>query len=394
MDNSGFFRIFAGNLRTYDLSPPEARRPNLSGAESNIGNMSNELKKKRRMLRRRRGRNIVLNLFCLALAGSGIWWTASYFWRYVRYEVTNDAFVDQYVAPLNIRVSGYVREVRFREHQFVHRGDTLLLLDDREYRIRVKEAEAALLDAEGSREVLAAGIATSQKRIAVQEANIAEAEARLWQLEQDYRRFERLLAQESVSEQQFEQTKAAYEAAKARYASLASQRDAAHSQYAETSRRRTGAAAAILRSEADLDLARLNLSYTVVTAPYDGYMGRRTLEPGQYVQAGQTISYLVRSDEKWVTANYKETQITRIFIGQRVRIKVDALPGRVFHGRVSAISGATGSKYALVPTDNSAGNFVKVQQRIPVRIDLEGVSHEEMGLLRAGMMVETEALLR
>ena len=97
--------------------------------------MTEELKKKHRILRRRRVRNIVLNLICLALAGSGLWWTASYFWRYVRYEVTNDAFVDQYVAPLNIRVSGYIREVRFREHQFVHRGDTLLVLDDREYQI-------------------------------------------------------------------------------------------------------------------------------------------------------------------------------------------------------------------------------------------------------------------
>lgn len=356
--------------------------------------MTEELKKKHRILRRRRVRNIVLNLICLALAGSGLWWTASYFWRYVRYEVTNDAFVDQYVAPLNIRVSGYIREVRFREHQFVHRGDTLLVLDDREYQIRVKEAEAAMLDAEGSREVLHAGIETSENNIAVQEANIAEARATLWQLEQDYHRFERLLAQESVSEQQFEQKKAAYEAAQARYDALVSQRRAARSQYAETSRRRTGAEAAILRSEADLDLARLNLSYTVLTAPYDGYMGRRTLEPGQYVQAGQTISYLVRSEEKWITANYKETQIIHIFIGQEVRVKVDALPGRVFRGRVSAISEATGSKYSLVPTDNSAGNFVKVQQRIPVRIELEGVSREDMALLRAGMMVETEALRR
>lgn len=125
---------------------------------------------------------------------------------------------------------------------------------------------------------------------------------------------------------------------------------------------------------------------------YDGYMGRRTLEPGQYVQTGQTISYLVRNKDKWITANYKETQIANIYIGQQVRIKVDAVPGKIFHGEVTAISEATGSKYSLVPTDNSAGNFVKVQQRIPVRIELEDVSSEEMAQLRAGMMVETEAL--
>lgn len=323
-----------------------------------------------------------------------MWWTADYFWRYINYEVTNDAFIDQYVAPLNIRVSGYIREVRFKEHQYVRRGDTLLILDNREYQIKVKEAEAALLDAHGSQDVLHSGIETSQTNIAVQEANIAEAKANLWQLEQDYHRFERLLKEESVPQQQYEQTKAAYEAAQARYQALLEQKRAAQSQYSETSKRTISAEAAIMRREADLDLARLNLSYTVLTAPYDGYMGRRTLEPGQYVSAGQTISYLVRNTDKWVTANYKETQIRHIYIGQEVRIKVDALPGRIFHGRVTAISEATGSKYSLVPTDNSAGNFVKVQQRIPVRIDLEEISPEDMAYLRAGMMVETEALRR
>ena len=336
--------------------------------------------------------SIVLNLLCVCLAVSGLWWTANYFWRYVNYEVTNDAFVDQYVAPLNVRASGYIKEVRFKEHQYVHQGDTLLVLDNREYQIKVKEAEAALLDAHGSQDVLHSGIETSHTNIAVQDANIAEAKAKLWQLEQDYHRFERLLNEESVPEQQYEQAKAAYEAAKARYQALVAQKQAALSQYAETSKKTTGTEAAILRKEADLDLAKLNLSYTVLTAPYDGYMGRRTLEPGQYVQTGQTISYLVRNKDKWITANYKETQIANIYIGQQVRIKVDAVPGKIFHGEVTAISEATGSKYSLVPTDNSAGNFVKVQQRIPVRIDLEDVSPEEMAQLRAGMMVETEAL--
>lgn len=351
-----------------------------------------ELMEKQKKLRKLRTRNIVLNIVCILLAGSGLWWTVNYFWRYINYEITNDAFIDQYVAPLNIRVSGYIKEVRFKEHQYVRQGDTLLILDNREYQIRMKEAEAALLDAHGSQSVLHSGIETSHTNIAVQDANIAEAKAQLWQLEQDYHRFERLLKEESVPQQQFEQTKAAYEAAQARYQALLEQKRAAQSQYTETSKRTISAEAAIMQREADLDLARLNLSYTVLTAPYDGYMGRRTLEPGQYVSAGQTISYLVRNTDKWVTANYKETQIRNIFIGQEVRIKVDALPGRIFKGRVTAISEATGSKYSLVPTDNSAGNFVKVQQRIPVRIDLEDVSLNDMAHLRAGMMVETEAL--
>ena len=349
---------------------------------------------KQALFRRLTIRNITLSVVCILIVLFGISWTVRYFWRYLDYEITNDAYVDQYIAPINIRVAGYIQDVRFREHQYVHKGDTLLLLDDREYKIRVKEAEAALLDAEGSKDVLHSGIQTTQANIAVQEANIAEAKARLWQSEQDYHRYARLLQDESVAPQQFEQVKATFEAAQARYDALVQQREAVVSQHTEATKRQTSADANILRQEAALDIARLNLSYTVITAPYDGYMGRRTLEPGQYVSAGQTLSYIVRSRDKWITANYRETQITNLYIGQEVRIRVDAIEGRTFTGRVSAISEATGSKYSLVPTDNSAGNFVKVQQRIPVRIDLVDVSDEDMAQLRAGMMVITEALKR
>ena len=345
----------------------------------------------RRLIRRRR-RNVILNTVCLLIAVSGLVWTVNHFWRYINYEVTNDAFIDQYVVPINIRVAGYIEKVYFHEHQYVHKGDTLLVLDNREYAIKQKEAQAALLDAVGSRDVLNLGIQTSESHIAEEDANIAEARAKLWQAEQDYLRYERLLADESVPRQQYEQMKANYEAAKARYEALLRQKDAAQSQYAETSKRQVNMEAGILRAQAALDLADLNMSYTVVLAPYDGYMGRRTLEAGQYVAAGQTLSYLVRQTDKWVTANYRETQIANIYIGQEVRIKVDGVPGKVFLGHVTAISEATGSKYSLVPTDNSAGNFVKVQQRIPVRIDFDNVSDDDMALLRAGMMVETEAL--
>lgn len=352
------------------------------------------LDRKRKQLRRLKIRNITLNTVCILLAFGGISWTVNYFWKYVNYEITNDAVVDQYITPVNIRVPGYIREVRFTEHQQVKEGDTLLILDDREYRIKLKDAEAALLDAQASKDILSSGIETSQVNISVQEANIAETEARLRQLEQDHRRYANLLTEESVSQQQYEQVKAEYEAMKARYESLLRQKSAAQSQYSETSKKSGSVKATILRKEADLEMAQLNLSYTVVTAPFDGYMGRRTLETGQLVQAGQTLSYLVRNNDKWITANYKETQISHIYIGQQVRIKVDAVDDRIFHGTVTAISEATGSKYSLVPTDNSAGNFVKIQQRIPVRIDLTDVSPEDMNLLRAGMMVETEALKR
>ena len=368
------------------------RQP-VSHAKHNETHMS-ELLHRRQRLRKRKKRNIILNTVCILLVLCAIVWTVDYFWRYFKYETTNDAVIDQYISPVGIRVSGYIKEVRFTEHQPVKAGDTLLVLDDREYRIRLKDAEAALMDARASKTVLGSGIAASEANVSVQEANIAETRARLWQLEQDYRRYENLLREESVSRQQYEQAKANYEAMKARLDALLRQKNAAESQYAETTNKRAGIEAGILRKEAELEMAQLNLSYTVVTAPYDGYMGRRTVEPGQLLQGGQTISYLIRSEDKWVTANYKETQIARIFIGQKVRIHVDALGDKTFHGTVTAISEATGSKYSLVPTDNSAGNFVKVQQRIPVRIDFDDVSPEEMQLLRAGMMVETEAKIR
>lgn len=351
-----------------------------------------EHRKKRKQLIRRKRKNIILNTICIFILFVGISWTVNYFWKYVNYEITNDAVVDQYISPINIRVSGYIKEVCFKEHQFVKAKDTLLVLDDREYRIKLKDAKAALLDARVSKDVLGSDIQTRHENVSVQDANIAETKARLWQLEQDYHRYTNLLKEESVSQQQYEQVKANYEAMNARYRALMKQKSAAQSQYFETTKKSAGADALILRKESDLELAELNLSYTVVTAPYAGYMGRRTLEPGQLVQAGQTLSYLVRSDDKWITANYKETQIANIYIGQKVLVKVDAFSKRLFHGTVTAISEATGSKYSLVPTDNSAGNFVKIQQRIPVRIDLDDATPKDMELLRAGMMVEAEAL--
>lgn len=155
---------------------------------------------------------------------AGISWTVNYFWKYARYEITNDAVVDQYIAPLNIRIPGYIKEVRFTEHQYVHAGDTLLILDDREYRIRLKDAEAALMDALGSKEVLNSGIRTSGVNVAVQEANIAETLAHLSQQEAELNRYTRLLKKQAVSQQDYELAKANFEATRARYNALLRQK--------------------------------------------------------------------------------------------------------------------------------------------------------------------------
>lgn len=192
---------------------------------------------------------------------------------------------------------------------------------------------------------------------------------------------------------QLEQIETEYDATRKKLEATRRQQKAALSGVNEVSHRRQSTEAAIERATAALEMARLNLSYTVVLAPCDGKLGRRALEEGQYITAGQTITYLLPDTQKWIVANYKETQIENLYLGQEVAITVDAISDREFSGRVAAISGATGSKYSLVPTDNSAGNFVKIQQRIPVRIDFTNLSKEDNERLVAGMMVVVKAKL-
>lgn len=346
-------------------------------------------------LKRQRNRNIILNTVCAVFFLAGALWFARFSLNHLRYEMTNNAYVDQYIVPVNIRVGcrgSFARSVS--RNTSMSTGATRCWCWMTGNKIRLQEAVAALMDAENTKEVFHSVVNTARINVAVQDANMAEAQAQLWQTEQDYHRYERLLADEAVSRQQFEQMKASYDASQARFEALKQQRETARSQSDEAAKRAAGADATILHCEAERDMAELNLSYTVVTAPFDGYMGRRSLEEEQYIQAGQSISYLVRENQKWITANYKETQIGNIYLGQKVRIKVDAYKDKKIMEIVTAISEATGSKYALIPTDNSAGNFVKIQQRIPVRIDLVDVEKEDLDLLRAGMMVEVAAIKR
>ena len=367
------------------INPEEEKQEKVKQDKENEEVEEHKYKSKRRQL------NIILNTISVLLALGGIAWASHFFFRYYRYEITNDAIVDQYITPINARVSGYIKTIRFTEHQFVHAGDTLLIIDDREYRIKQMDAEAALMDANNSASVASSGIVTASANVDVSESNIEEVKARIWKLEQDVNRYKNLLDAEAVSQQQYDQIKSEYDAQKAHLNALLKQKEALKSMSVEVSKRLGNAQANILRRQADLDMANLNLSYTVIVAPYDGYVGRRTLEEGQLVQVGQTITSLIKDDRKWVTANYLEKQIGNIYIGQEVRIKVDAISNKTFLGRVTAISEATGSKFSMLPTDNSAGNFVKIQQRIPVRIDFENIASEDMQKLRAGMMVTAEA---
>ncbi len=355
---------------------------------------TNTLKQKAEKLRKQRMRQRVASLFGIIILVCGIVKIATIFLDYKNTETSNDAQIEQYISPVNLRASGYIKKVCFTEHQNVKKGDTLLILDDREYRIRVMEAEAALKDATAGASVIGQSLQTSQASASVYESSIAEVKIRLAKLEKDRTRYQNLLERNAATPIQLEQIETEYEATKKKLDGLVRQQKAAMSGVSEVSVRRQSSEAAIERARAALEMARLNLSYTVVTAPCNGKLGRRAVEDGQYVSAGQTLTYIMPNTQKWVIANYKETQVEDLHVGQEVALTVDALDRREFKGRITAISGATGSKYSLVPTDNSAGNFVKIRQRVPVRIDFDGLSAEDNARLAAGMMVVVKARIK
>lgn len=304
-------------------------------------------------------------------------------------EKTDDAQIEQYISPINVKVPGYIKDIRFTEHQYVHKGDTLMVIDDREYVIALQQAEAALIDARSGRKVVGNTVNTATTSAEVFESTIEEAELRMEKLQRDYDRYSRLLERKATTPVVVEQYRTELDMAKARVNALRRQREAARSTVSEVNQRRENADAAIMRAEAAVDMARLNLSYTVITAPASGYLGRRSIETGQLVNPGQTITTLIPDGPKWVVANFKETQMAHMRIGQKAEIRIDAITSQVFSGTISAISSATGSKYSMIPTDNSAGNFVKIQQRIPVRIDFaDSLSAEVSRRMAAGMMCE------
>ena len=350
-----------------------------------------EMQKK---LKKQRIRQIIASLIGVAILAFGLWKIVCLFLDYNANETSNDAQVEQYISPVNLRASGYIAKVCFKEHEEVHKGDTLLVLDDREYRIRLMEAEAALKDAKAGANVIDATQQTTQTSATVYSASIDEIEVRLAKLAKDCERYRNLVEKKAATPIQLEQLEVEYAATKKKLESVKRQQAAAYKGVNEVVTRKQNVAAAIERAEAAVEMAKLNLSYCVVVAPCDGKLGRRSIEEGQMVNAGTTITYILPNAQKWVIANYKETQVENLYVGQKVRMTVDAISNKEFEGTVTAISGATGSKYSLVPTDNSAGNFVKIQQRVPVRIEFVGISKEDNDKLAAGMMVIVKAQLK
>lgn len=337
----------------------------------------------------RNKRRAIPNFFILLVLAIGIGWTFGRFIHWGNVEFTDNAQVKQHLTPVNTRVQGFIKRICFDEYQRVKKGDTLVIIEDTEYRLKVAQAEADYQSALAGKTAMHTTINTTQNNILVTDAAIAEQRVRLQNAEADFKRYEGLLKEEAVTPQQFDRVKTDYEATKARYEQLLRQKQSTSLVKQEQTQRLDQNESAIKLAEAELELARLNLSYTVILATADGVTGRKEIHEGELVQQGQTLVTLVDGTEKWVIANYKETQTTRMQKGQLVDIQVDALPGVAFEGRISSISDATGSFYSLIPQDNSAGNFVKVEQRIPVRIEFTARNRaEDLERLRAGMNVE------
>ena len=338
-----------------------------------------------------RSKKIISYVITLAVIALAAVWVCSKFMRLGRVEFTDNAQVQQQIVPVNSRVQGYISRVLFKEYEPVHKGDTLVVIDDADMRLRVAQARADYENALAGRSVADRSVGVASANVAVTEASISEARVVMDMAETDFRRYAKLLEQDAVTRQQYDAARTDYEAKKARYETLARQRSATSSVVAETRQRIAQNEAGIELAKALLETAELNLSYCVITAPCDGYASRKQIVAGQLVQPGQTLLDVVDTSDTWVTANYKETQLPHIAPGSKVDIEVDAVPGVTFKGTVASISNATGASLSLLPQDNSAGNFVKVRQRVPVRIEFAPDNNPgDMARLRAGMNVECE----
>jgi membrane fusion protein, multidrug efflux system len=354
---------------------------------------------------KKRSKSFIIVLVLL-LVGGGTFGITKYI-HGLHHEETDDAQVESDISPVIPRISGYVTRVRVKDNQWVKKGDTLLVLDDRDLRLKLDQAEAALATAKNNLDVARAStnaananIASSRASISTIDAQIEAAKVNVWRATQDYARYENLIKDHSVTQQQYEQALAAKQTAERQLQVLVEQKNQASSQtsavasQSNATSRQIGVSNAVIRQrEVDIEDAKLNLSYTVVTAPEEGQVSKVNVQQGQFLQAGQSYFSIVHNNDIWVVANFKETQLDKMKAGQKAVISVDAFSGHAFEGRVSSFSPATGARFALLPPDNSSGNFVKVVQRVPVKIEFTNPADSLVKELRPGMNVQVDVHL-
>ncbi|QHL86507.1 HlyD family efflux transporter periplasmic adaptor subunit [Nibribacter ruber] len=310
---------------------------------------------------------------------------------YSKHVDTDDAQIDADISPVVSRVSGYVDTIMFEENTHVTQGQVLVKLDDRDYAIKVEQAMAAQHGASASTGVNQAQITATAASATTAKANIEATRVRLWKAQQDFNRYANLIKDGSITQQQFDQAKADRDVAQANYQAAQDQYRAAQQQVNTTRTQLTVSNTGVDQRQADVDFAKLQMSYTTLTAPASGIVSKKSVQKGQLVQAGQALFSIVNDNSIYVTANFKETQLEKIREGQKVNIEVDAFPEEKVEGQIYNFSPATGAKFSLLPPDNATGNFVKVVQRVPVKIKITA-SPELMKRLRPGMSVKASVL--
>lgn len=324
-------------------------------------------------------------LIVLCLLGGAVY-VVSQFIHFGRGEFTDNARVRQNIVPQNCRVQGFIREVRFTDFQQVQKGDTLAIIEDVEFRLRLAQAETDLIRAQQGSKGTASSIVTTKTSMTVTEAGIEAARVQMENAQREDTRFKNLLSQDAVTRQQYDLVHTAYLSAKAAYEQAVRSRQMQSAIVAEQGHQLSASEQGIELARRAVELARLNLSYCYIIATCSGTVGAKEIHEGQLVNPGQTLVSIVDSGERWVEANYKESQLPHIKVGSKARITADAVPGIQYTGTVERISGATGSAFSLIPIDNATGNFVKVEQRVTVRIKLD--QNDDVAKLKSGYNVE------
>jgi membrane fusion protein (multidrug efflux system) len=380
---------------------------------------------------------IVVVVVVLVLVATGLWWRSTFT------ENTDDAQVNGHLIQVSSRISGQILKVDVEENQVVKAGDTIAELDPRDYQVAVENAEAALASAQANAAAAnvnvpitavntgsnlssadanvsgsQAGVEQAQRQLESAHARVQQAQANSTKAQADLERYKPLVEKDVISKQQFDGAVAAADAARAALVDAAAGEQAAgdgvrvarereaqaqaglkfaqtgSQQVAAQSARARQALAQVAQAQAQLDMATLNLSYTRIVAPMAGIITRKSVEINQNVAAGQNLLTLVSLEGLWVTANFKETQLRHMSAGQPVEIEVDAT-GKSYHGKVTQIGGATGSVLSLFPPENATGNYVKVVQRVPVRVDFTDLASEDPShLLRPGLSVEPKVRVK
>jgi membrane fusion protein (multidrug efflux system) len=305
------------------------------------------------------------------------------------HESTDNAQIETNTIPIVSRLAGYMQTVYINDYDTVTAGDTLAVIDNREYTIAIDQAQADLLSAQADLATAEAQLNSSVVNKSVVDANLDVQQTRLNKAKTDLDRDQHLFKDNTITGKQLDDTKANYETTQKQLKANRDQLKYAESQINNSRAQIEKVRAQIKAKQASLENAQLRLSYTCLIAPISGKIGKANLQTGQYVQPGQTLFTIVNNQEYWVTANFKETQLADLREGMTAKIILDGYPEVTINGTITSLSNATGARFALLPPDNATGNFVKVTQRVPVKITLQNMQ-EIKTYLKAGLSLTVE----